>query len=279
MNKLSLSEVTLDLRILGPENSTKPPVVFVHGFLVDSRLWDGVAADLAARGHRCYLVDWPLGSHRTPVPPAVDLSPRGVVAMILEALAVLDLTDVTLVGNDSGGALCQFLLDTDHSRIGRLLLTNCDAFDVFPPQPFKAVFAAARTTPGVRLLAEPMRLRAIRHSPIAFGLLAARLDPALTRSWIDPALRDKRIRQDAARFVRTAVPAELLDVSTRLHLFDKPVRIVWGEADRCFKPAMGRRLAATFPNATFVGVPGGRTFLALDEPARVADEIDALVAV
>jgi len=191
MTKLSLSEVTLDLRILGPENSTKPPVVFVHGFLVDSRLWDGVATDLAARGYRCYLVDWPLGSHRTPVDPAVDLSPRGVARMILEAFEVLDLTDVTLVGNDSGGALCQFLLDTDASRVGRLLLTNCDAFDVFPPQPFKALFAAARTTPGVRALVEPMRLKAVRHSPIAYGLLAGELDGDLTRSWVEPGLTDR----------------------------------------------------------------------------------------
>jgi len=46
-------------------------------------------------------------------------------------LAGLELTDVTLVGNDTGGALCQFTIDTDQSRIGRLVLTNCDAFDAF----------------------------------------------------------------------------------------------------------------------------------------------------
>jgi len=81
------------------------------------------------------------------------------------------------------------------------------------------------------------------------------------------------------RFVKTAVAAELLDVSTRLHRFDKPVRIVWGEADRCFKPAMGKRLAETFPNASYVGVPGALTFLPLDAPGRVAEEIDQLVTV
>ena len=55
---------TVSYRVAGPDDSAAPPVVFVHGFLVDSTLWDGVAERLAAIGIRSYLVDWPLGSHR-----------------------------------------------------------------------------------------------------------------------------------------------------------------------------------------------------------------------
>jgi pimeloyl-ACP methyl ester carboxylesterase len=47
-------------------------------------------------------------------------------------------------------------------------------------------------------------------------------------------------------------------------------------ADRCFTPALGRRLAALFPKATMVEVPGARTFVALDAPAAVADAITHL---
>ena len=64
----------------------------------------------------------------------------------------LDLQDVTLVGNDTGGGLCQFLIDAHPERIGRLVLTNCDAFDKFPPFPFNAVFALMRS----RLSEAPM---------------------------------------------------------------------------------------------------------------------------
>jgi pimeloyl-ACP methyl ester carboxylesterase len=73
--------------------------------------------------------------------------------------------------------------------------------------------------------------------------------------------------------MRAIQPAELLDVSTRLSRFDKPVLLLWGAADRYFKLGFARRLAMVFPDVTLVDVPGGRTFLLLDDPQRVADEI------
>ena len=59
-------------------------------------------------------------------------------------LRMLDLTDVTLVGSDTGGAICQLVLDEDASRVGRLVLTDCDAFDSFPPFPFDLLFRLGR---------------------------------------------------------------------------------------------------------------------------------------
>src|SRR4051812_9524503 len=95
MPTLTTSAGTLAYRVLGPLSTTDPPVVFVHGFLVDSTLWGPVAERLAAVGVRSYLVDWPLGSHRTPMDDGADLSPAGVAALIDEALAGLGLDDVT----------------------------------------------------------------------------------------------------------------------------------------------------------------------------------------
>ena len=119
-----------------------------------------------------------------------------------------------------------------------------------------------------------MRPTWVRHSVLGFGPLVAKpLDAALTRRWITPALTDAGVRRDAARFMRAIRPGELLDVSTRLDRFGKPVLLVWGTSDRFFKLAFARRLVAAFPNARLVEVAGGRTFLPLDEPQRVADEI------
>src|SRR5829696_456515 len=134
MPSVTIAGGTLEYRTFGPTDADLRPVVFVHGFLVDSTLWDSVAAQLAERGVRSFLVDWPLGSHRTPMNAVADLSLIGVARMVNEVLGVLALTDVTLVGNDTGGALCQLLLADDASRIGRLVLTNCDAFEKFPPK-------------------------------------------------------------------------------------------------------------------------------------------------
>jgi len=55
------------------------------------------------------------------------------------------------------------------------------------------------------------------------------------------------------------------------------VRVLWGEADSMFRLTLGRQLAEAFSHATLATVPAGRTFLPLDAPDRVADEIITVV--
>jgi pimeloyl-ACP methyl ester carboxylesterase len=272
MPQIALAQATIDYRVVGPANSPHPPVVFVHGILVDNRLWDRVADGLARLGFRCFLPNWPLGSHTIPVNDGVRLSPGVVAAMIRDFIEALGLDDVTLVGNNTGGGLCQLVVDAYPDRVGRLVLTNCDAFDKFPPFPFTLVFALLRGPITIKMLFEPMRLRALRHSPLGFGLLM-HPDPSLTDSWLEPGRRDARIRRDLATMLRAVAKTDLNDVSMRLARFTKPVTLVWGQRDRAFTPALGRRLAALFPNSTLIEVPGARTFVALDAPAAVIDAI------
>jgi pimeloyl-ACP methyl ester carboxylesterase len=277
MPSVTIPAGTLHYRTAGPVDSTSPPVVFVHGFLVDSRLWDGVAHRLAAAGIRSYLVDWPLGSHRTPMRPDADLTPTGVARMINEVLDALGLEHVTLVGNDTGGAICQLLLADDPQRVGRVVLTNCDAFENFPPKMFVPLFIAARRPALTKILLTPMRLRLLRHSPLAFGLLLRRpRDPELTRHWVMPAMTDRRIRDDIARFARGLDRTSLVIAAPRLRDFTGRARIVWGTADRCFTLATARRLAAAFANGELVEVPDVSTFVPVDAPAAVAGSIIAV---
>jgi pimeloyl-ACP methyl ester carboxylesterase len=253
-------------------------VLFVHGILVDHRLWMKVAEDLARNGFRCILPDLPLGSHTIPVDESVALSPATVAEMVHEFITKLDLHDVTLVGNDTGGGLCQLLVDAHPDSVGRLVLTNCDAFEKFPPFPFNVVFATMRGPRSISLLSKLMKVAALRRSPLGFGLLLHPGDDSLTASWVQPMSTDRRIAQNLATLLRAVGAMDLNDVATRLPRFAKPVTIVWGMADRCFTPALGRRLAALFPNATMVEVPGARTFVALDDPAAVVDAISTVGA-
>jgi pimeloyl-ACP methyl ester carboxylesterase len=274
MPSIDIPQGTLHYRVAGPEDGGAAPVVFVHGLLVNSELWSATAAALAAHGVRSYALDLPLGSHEIAFGDDADLSPRGVARMIADALAALDLHDVTLVGNDTGGALCQFVIDSDHSRVGRLVLTNCDAFDKFPPPPFGALVALGRSPRRLRVAMRSMRPKALRHSMLGYGGLAAKpLDPDLTLRWTRPLVADRAVARDAARFMRAVDPKDLLDVSTRLDRFDKPVLLVWGAADRFFKLSFAERLRDTFPNAQLVPVAGARTFVALDEPEVLAERI------
>lgn len=276
MPLIDLPHGTVEYRVAGPQDATAPPVVFVHGFLVDGSLWRQAADALAAAGVRSYAPDWPLGSHRIPLADGADQTPRGVASQIAAFLEALDLRDVTLVGNDTGGALCQFLIDRDPSRVGRLVLTNCDAFDQFPPSPFDVLFKSFRHPAAIRGLMAPMRMAAVRHSPAGYGMLVSgTLDAAQTRSWVEPCITDLGIRRDVSRFVRAVDPQELLDVSTRLPAFAGPALLVWGDADRFFTVESGRRLAAAFADGRIVEVAGARTFLPLDAPGRLAEEIAA----
>ena len=197
---------------------------------------------------------WPLGAHPVAMRPGADLSPRGVARLVIELMASLDLGDVTLVGNDTGGAVCQFVLDEDHARVGRLVLTNCDAFDTFPPFPFDVLFRLARHPRPTLALLQSMRSARLRRSKLGFGwLVRRRLGDDETAAWVRPYLTDADVRRDVAAFARTAHARDLADVASRLDRFEKPVLLCWAPDDPFFKIALGRRLAETFPDA-----PAGR---------------------
>jgi hypothetical protein len=185
---------------------------------------------------------------------------------------------LTLAGNDTGGALCQFIIDTDSSRIGRLVLTNCDAFDQFPPPPVSLMVKLIASPARLWLATRPLRWEAVRHSRAGYGPFVRRpLDAALTQRWVTRLLTDAGVRRDTARFMRGIRPADLLDVSTRLGRFTRPVLLHWGTGDRFFTMTLARRLAAAFPDARLVKVEGGHTFLPLDEPDRIASEISTFL--
>jgi pimeloyl-ACP methyl ester carboxylesterase len=270
---VSLAAGEVDCRISGPPDSPWPPVVFVHGLLTDGRLWRRVADPLAARGFRCITPTLPLGSHRRPMRPGSDLSPTGVADILADLLARLDLERVTLVGSDTGGAICQFLLDRRPERVARLVLTNCDAFTTFPPSFFVPLVLLTRSQLATAGLRQIIRLRAVRHSLIAFGgLVPAPRDDELLQSWLAP-LRHRKIRVDLSRTARGIRPRELAAASARMDRFTGPVRLVWGDADRFFPVELARRLQARFPDATLTTVAGGRTFFFLSHPEPVVEAV------
>ncbi|OBI17723.1 alpha/beta hydrolase [Mycobacterium sp. E2327] len=279
MPQLALRQATIEYQEFGPQDSPHPPVLFVHGILVDGQLWRDVAEGLARRGFRCIVPTWPLGSHTIPVNDATALSLPGVAEMVNDALVALDLSDVTLVGSDTGGGICQLVVDAHPDRIGRLVLTNCDAFDKCPPFPFDVAFAVLRGPASIKALAQPLRLRAVRQSLFGFGLLVSKADPDLTSAWLQPCLKDSRIRRDMAALARSVARFDLTDVATRLPRFTEPVTLVWGQRDRCFTPGLGRRLAGLFSNAKLIEVPDAKTFVALDQPDAVIDAIATITAV
>jgi pimeloyl-ACP methyl ester carboxylesterase len=255
--------VDLEVRDTG---GAGPPILFLHGALVDGTLWDGVVELLA--GRRCLVPTLPLGSHTVPVQDRAALTPAGVVDMIAELIARHE--DVTVVANDTGGALLQLLLARRPAGIAKVVFTPCDGLEVFPPAIFKPLFGLGRFPPLLAAGLAPMRFAPARRLPIAFGWLTKRASDELLARWIRPALTNYEIVRDASHFLRHVSPELLLDAAPKLGAFAGEVVFAWAAEDRVFPVELGRRLAAQFRAATFVEIPDSYSFVPVDRPDALA---------
>ena len=249
-----------------------PALVFVHGLLVNANLWRKVVPRLAP-DYRCIALDVPLGSHAVPMPDA-DLTPPGLADLIAEAIGALGAHDATVIGNDTGGGICQVLATRNPNDVARLVLTSSDAFENFPPRFFRNVLAPARVPALVPLAFGPLRMRGARRLPIAFGWLTNEpIEREADDSYVLPALSRSGIRRDLARVLKGLDNRYTLDAAERLRSFDHPVLIAWSSEDRFLPPEHAERLAAILPNARLEWIEGARTFSPEDQPARLAELI------
>jgi pimeloyl-ACP methyl ester carboxylesterase len=255
-----------------------PPIVFVHGALVNANLWRKVVPRL--EGHTRVTLDLPLGSHLESMPAGADLSPPGLALMIAEAIEALGLDEVTVVGNDTGGALTQLMAVRRSERIAGLVLTSGDAFDNFPPRFFRIVFAPAQIPGAGPVFFAGMRLRPLRRLPIAYGWLSKEpLEQDAEDSYVLPVLTRGEIRRDLRRVLRGLDGKYTLDAAVRLTAFDKPVLIAWSADDRFFPPEHAERLAKVLPNSRLEWIEGARTFSPEDRPERLAELIASFAPV
>ena len=263
-------------RIRFREAGEGKPIVFVHGFLVDGRLWSGVVDRLSDR-YRCLAPDWPMGSHQVAMGPDADLSPYGMADLISSFLDTLDLKDVTIVGNDSGGAMSQVLVTRHPRRVGRLVLTNCDTHENFPPGIFKALPPIAKLPRGMELFLAPFRVGVIARR-VFRPFTQTQIPGELISSWLSPSLHNPAIRRDLSKFTAGMHKRYTLEAAEELGNFDRPLLLAWAPEDRYFPIEYAERLAASTPNAHIVEIPDAKTFVALDQPHRLADVIAEFVS-
>jgi pimeloyl-ACP methyl ester carboxylesterase len=248
------------------ERGSGDPVVFLHGLLVNGDLWRKVVPALAA-SHRCITPDLPLGSHNVPCAPDADLSVPGLARLIADFLAALDLQNVSLVANDTAGALTQVVIAEHPERVGRVVLTSCDAYDNFPPALFRPLVWLAHTPALLYAVVLPLRLRALQRLPLAFGWLAKRpIDAAIQDGYLGPFFSNPGVRRDCVKVLRGISPRYTQEAARKLGAFRGPVLIAWAAEDRLFSPDYGRRLASAFPNARLELISDSYTFVAEDQP-------------
>jgi pimeloyl-ACP methyl ester carboxylesterase len=252
------------------------PVVFVHGYLVDGRLWDGVVDRLS--GHcRCFAPAWPLGAQQVAMNPTADLSPPGLARLIADFLERLELEDVTLVGNDSGGAISQILAANHPQRIARLALTNCDTHENFPPGIFKAMPPLAKLPGGMLALSAPFRIPAVARQAFA-PFARTKIPDDLVASWMQPATHDHAVMRDLKKVTAGMNKRHTLAAAAKLRNTDLPIRLLWAPGDKYFPISYAERLASETNNTELVEIAEAKTFVPLDQPQRVAAEIAAFIS-
>jgi pimeloyl-ACP methyl ester carboxylesterase len=275
-NTLSLPQGTIDYHDSEP-GGRADAIVFVHGLLVGGSLWDGVVERLADR-HRCIVLELPLGCHRVPLNDGADRTPAGVSALIADALDALELDGVTLVGNDTGGALCQWVAANRPERLARLVLTPCDSFDEFLPRLFRPLQWVARIPGGLRLFVTPLRIHALRRLPIAFGRLAKKpIDRTLTDRWLAAFFADRGVQRDASAVLATISTSFTNELAKALASFEKPALVAWAPENKVFSMSNCHRLAAALPSSKLELIADAYAFVPLDQPERTAQLIDAFI--
>ncbi len=256
-----------------PEGSV---LLFVHGALVAGDVWGPLVRDLS-RSHRCHVPTLPLGSHTRPMRADAALAPADVADLVVEIADALALGPLTIVANDSGGAISQLVAVRHRARVRGLVLTNCDALEVFPPRAF-AYLKTVSTRPwlAAAMLRALAAMPVLGLTPTAWGGLARGLTSADVRRWALPGAREPGVRADLAKFMRGVDPALTIGAAAQLAERPVPIELVWGEADPFFRRSLAERLAARVPGARARFVPGARTYVMLDAPEAVARCVRAL---
>jgi pimeloyl-ACP methyl ester carboxylesterase len=263
------------------ERGEGPALLFSHGWLANANLWRKVVDRLHGE-FRCLVLDLPLGSHRTPMAPAADLSPLGVADLIAAALERLDLRAATLVGNDSGGAYSQIALANCEAqtteRVSRLVLTSCETpYDEWPPAPFDGLPEAARDLEVLGRLLGALEDPAVRASPVAYGHLLKHPTDA-SDSYALPAGREPGVLRDVAKAMASATTAPVRAAGEALIARSElPTLLIWSEQDEVFPIEHAARYADALADARLVRITDSYSFTPEDQPEAVATAIRSFV--
>src|SRR5215472_871183 len=244
------------------ERGTGPAALFVHGVLLNAHLWRhqlGHLADL----RRCIAVDL-LAHGDTEITPSQDVSVTANANMLREFLDALNIDQVDLVGNDSGGGISQIFSALYPQRVRSLTLTDCDVHDNWPPDAFKP-FLAMAAGGGLRETLDAMLTnKDIYRSPQALGPAyehPERVTDESIDTYLRPLVRTEQRTRDFQRFLAAFDNAHTRVIEPRLKTLTAPTLIVWGTDDVYFDVRWSKWLAKTIPGTRRrVELGGARIF-------------------
>ena len=235
--------------------------LFVHGLATSSYLWRHVI-DLLDGERRCVAVDLPLHG-QTPAAADQDFSLPGFARFVADFCDALGLTDVDLVGNDTGGAICQAFAADHPGRLHTLTLTNCEAHKNLPPKALLPAVLLCRTGLMARIMPR-LLLRDIskgRKRMYGTGYQDVTSLPVdIARAWLEPLFGTAESARNNDRILPSLHARDLLAIEPALARLQVPTLIVWGTGDRFFPRKWAYWLRDTIPGAAVVEIDGARLF-------------------
>lgn len=249
-----------------------PAALFVHGVLVNGLLWRNVIEKVAA-DRRCIAIDLPLHGA---TPPSEDMSFQGFAETVAALHEALDLGPVDLVGNDTGGLVCQLFAAAHPERLRSLTLTNCDVHDHVPPEAFKPAVELARQglfSAGLRAILESEDPAAL---PAAFAIAyehPERQPRELLLAYLEPVVgTEERCRLFDQRLAEVD-PDTLVRIEPRLRELRVPALLAWGTADDFFPLEDAHTLAGILPDVELVTFEGAKLFFADERADELAPHL------
>jgi pimeloyl-ACP methyl ester carboxylesterase len=242
------SAQTASGRISYTEQGTGPVALFVHGVLLNGHLWRHQLEDLSDI-RRCIAVDL-LAHGDTEIAPDQDVSVTANAKMLKEFLDVLNVDQVDLAGNDSGGGIAQIFAALHPERVRSLTLTDCDTHDNWPPAAFLP-FLAMAAAGGLRGTLEAMLSdKNIYRSPQALGSAyehPERVSDQSIETYLRPLVSTEQRTRDLQRFLAAFDNRHTVAIEARLKTLTVPTLIVWGTDDVYFDVKWSRWLADKIP--------------------------------
>lgn len=264
-------------RISYVERGSGPVALFVHGVLLNGWFWRHQLQSLSDL-RRCIALDL-LAHGRTEIGAKQEVSVTANARMLREFLDAQKIDQVDLVGNDSGGGICQIFAALYPERVRSITLTNCDAHENWPPEAFKPFveMVAGGGLPGV--LAAMLSDKNVYRSPQALGP-AYEHPEAVTDTTIDtylqPHVRTEQRTRDLARFVVGFDNKYTVSIEPLLRGLSVPALVVWGDDDIYFDVKWSKWLEDALPGTTRrVVLKGGRIFFPEERPQQLNDELRA----
>jgi pimeloyl-ACP methyl ester carboxylesterase len=261
-------------RISYVEAGSGPVALFVHGVLLNKHLWRHQMAGLSDI-RRCISIDL-LAHGDTEIAPDQDVSVTANAKMLREALDALQIDQVDMIGNDSGGGIAQIFAALNPDRVRSLTLTNCDTHDNWPPEAFKPFVEMVASGGLSKTLNAMLSDKSIYRSPGALGPAYEHPETATDEDieiYLRPHVRSEQRTGDLERFVLAFDHKHTLAIEPKLRKLKAPTLIVWGTDDVYFPVKWAHWLAEAIPGAKPpVELAGARIFFP-EERAEAFDQL------